>query len=264
MTTPKNRVSVITPSLNGGKYIGNCIESVRNQTKNVEHIIIDGDSSDDTLKIVRSYPDIKFISEPDKGMYDAINKGLKLANGDIVGYLNADDRYYSDTISRVLYIFKKKPEVDFVYGSCTYINHNEKELCTFKPLPYSNKLFRNMNRICWAQPSCFWRKNIHDKIGNFDSSLKYCGDYAFFLSLILNNFKGLRINAPLSLFMIHKDSLSVKSKKEMFREYKEIGLKCSFKRNSLLGFVGEMYFKLINISVYPKIGIKDRYNEPRA
>lgn len=253
MTNKKILVSVITPALNGGKYIEKCIESVRKQTKNAEHIIIDGGSSDDTLEIIRSYPDIKFISEPDKGMYDAINKGLKLANADIVGYLNADDRYYSDTVSKVLDIFENKPEVDFVYGGCTYINHNEKELYTFKALPYSNRLFRNMKRISWAQSSCFWRKNIHDKIGDFDSSLKYCGDYAFFLSLVLNNYKGLRINAPLSLFMIHKDSLSVKSKKEMSMEYKEIELKCSLKRNSLLGFVGEMYFKLINISVYPKI-----------
>jgi glycosyltransferase involved in cell wall biosynthesis len=256
MTNKNMLVSVITPTLNGGKFIEMCIKSVKNQTKSVEHIIIDGGSSDNTLDIIKRHPEITSIHEPDTGMYDAINKGLKLANGEIIGYLNTDDRYYSDTISKVLYIFKNKPEVDFVYGACTYINHNEEELYTFKPLPYSNKLFRNMKRICWAQPSCFWRKNVHDKIGYFNSSLKYCGDHVFFRSLILNNFQGVRINSPLSLFMIHDNSLSVKSKNEMFKEFKEIELNYNFKKSPLLGFVGEMYFKLINIFVYLKIGKK--------
>jgi glycosyltransferase involved in cell wall biosynthesis len=263
MTNKNILMSVITPVLNSGKYIVNCIESVKKQENNVEHIIIDGGSIDDTLEIVKSYPDIQVISEPDKGMYDAINKGLELAKGDIVGYLNADDRYLKDTVSKVIYVFENKPEVDFVYGACTYINDNEEELYTYKSLPYSNKLFRNMKRICWAQSSCFWRKSLHDKIGGFDPSLKYCGDYSFFLSFILNKFRGHKIDDTLSLFMIHDDCLSVKSKEEMFREYKEIELKNNLKRNAILGFIGEIYFKLINITVYPKMFTNRQQIVPR-
>lgn len=88
MTNKDILVSVITPTLNSGRFIENCIESVKKQTENVEHIVVDGDSSDDTLEVLKRYPDIKSISEPDNGMYDAINKGIKIANGEIDNFKN--------------------------------------------------------------------------------------------------------------------------------------------------------------------------------
>jgi hypothetical protein len=185
-------------------------------------------------------------------MYDAINKGVKLAKGNIIGYLNADDRYFRYTLSKVRYTFNNYPELDFIYGGCTYIDNNGKKLFTFKPLRYSRKLFKNMGRICWAQSSCFWRKEVSDKIGYFDSGLRYCGDYDFFLRLILNDLKGCRVNIPLSLFMIHDNALSSRFREEMTKERREIEVKYNFKRNSFVGLIGEFLFKSINICAYFK------------
>jgi glycosyltransferase involved in cell wall biosynthesis len=248
-------VSIITPVFNGERYIEDCIESIRNQIdNNVEHIIVDGGSNDNTLAILKEHPNIKWITGSDKGMYDAINKGVKLAKGNIIGYLNADDRYFRYTLSKVRDTFNNYPESDFIYGSCTYIDNNGKKLFTFKPLRYSRKLFKNMGRICWAQPSCFWRKEVHNKIGYFDSGLRYCGDYEFFLRLILNDLKGCRVNIPLSLFMIHDNALSRRFREEMAEECRRIELKYSLRQNRLLGFAGELLFKLINKNIYLKTG----------
>lgn len=243
-------ISVITPTKNNCRFLRNCIESVKNQRGAVEHIIIDGGSTDDTLSLLEEYDHIRWISEPDGGMYDAINKGLKMAKGEVVGYLNADDRFCPNTVSDVLGTFESDSSIDFVYGACTYMDQEEKELVTFKPLPYLPKLLKNMNEICWSQPGCFWRARIHDSIGFFDTSLKYCGDYDFFLRLMLNGLRAVRINAVLSLFMIHGNSLSAMYKERMEEEYRRIDENHEVRRNSLIGALGQLYFKLINAPSY--------------
>lgn len=247
-------ISVITPTKNSAKFLKNCIESVKRQTTKAEHIIIDGGSADDTFSLLKEYDHIKWLSEPDKGMYDAINKGLNIAQGEIIGYLNADDRYCSNTFSDILHVFENNPEVDFIYGDCIYIDHNEKALYTHKPLPYFNKLLKNMKEIQWAQPSCFWRKAVHQKIGKFDPALRYIGDYDFFLRLIINNCKGFRIKKPLCFFMLHNGSLSVKARKEMREEHENLIKKYNLNQNPILNIIGKIYFKLINIYSYIGFG----------
>ncbi|MEW5744474.1 MAG: glycosyltransferase family 2 protein [Nitrospirota bacterium] len=244
------RISIITPTLNNGNFIRECIESVRSQTIPVEHIVVDGGSKDSTIEILKEYRNIKWISEPDKGMYDAINKGLKMATGEIVGYLNSDDRYYSDTTYKVLTAFKRKPTTDFLYGACTYVDNAGKKKYIYTPLPYSNVLLRNMKGIPWAQSSCFWKAEVHRQIGCFNPALRYCGDYDFFSRLISNKLSGYRVKSPLSYFMLHENALSVKARAEMQEEFENICSRYGLKRNPFLGFIGQRYFNLINLDVY--------------
>jgi glycosyltransferase involved in cell wall biosynthesis len=243
-------VSIITVVFNGEKYIEDTINSIINQDyDNIEYIIIDGGSTDNSINIIRKYDKYVsiFLSEQDRGMYDAINKGLRLANGEIVAYLNADDQYLPYTIKEVVKTFKSKPHLDYLYGNCIYIDNKKRQLYEYKSIPYIRLFVKNMNEIHWAQPSCFWKKQVHTKLGYFDDNLRYCGDYDFFSRLKLGNFNGSRINIPLSLFMLHDDALSNKSHLALTAEHKSLCSKYKPKHNLFWGCLGEVTFKIINI-----------------
>ena len=117
------KITLITVTYNSEKYLAHCIDSVQNQTyKNIEHIIVDGNSTDNTINIIKDYGAgiSKWISEPDKGMYDAINKGIAMATGDVIGVLNSDDMLYSeDIIENIAKTFDEQ-QVDSVYGDLQF------------------------------------------------------------------------------------------------------------------------------------------------
>ena len=148
----KLRISVITPSYNNGEYISNNIKTIANQTyKNIEHIVVDGGSKDNTLKILENSEVKNWISEPDKGMYDAINKGIKKATGDIICYLNVDDRFYENTLEIVAKYFSENSQLDFVYGECGIIDCKENPVTTFRSLPFIPTILNNSKYITWFQ-----------------------------------------------------------------------------------------------------------------
>ena len=122
------KISIITATYNSAKTVRDTLESVKNQTYgNIEHIIVDGLSSDSTLAIVAEYPHVaKVVSEKDKGIYDAMNKGVALATGDIVAILNSDDFYNDETvIDLVMSKFIKNTQLDTVYGDLLYVNPHD-------------------------------------------------------------------------------------------------------------------------------------------
>ncbi len=110
------RFSIVTPSLNQGRYVAECLASVASQDVDTEHWVIDGGSTDETLSVLKARSGTKWISEADRGQSDAINKGLKRSTGDILTYLCADDFLESGVLQRVAAIFASQPGIDFVYG----------------------------------------------------------------------------------------------------------------------------------------------------
>lgn len=174
------KVSIITVVYNNAYTITNAIESVLSQDySNIEYIVIDGQSTDGTVEKIISYKQYitHFISEPDKGIYDAMNKGLKLATGDIVGILNSDDFYARDTIiSEVISEFQKK-EVDLVFGDIVYVKPNNLDKITRY---YSSANF-NPEKFAWgwmpAHPSCFLKREVYEKYGYFKTDYKIAADY---------------------------------------------------------------------------------------
>ena len=168
---------------NNAKTIKDAINSVLNQSyKDVEYIVIDGASTEGTIEIVQSYGDkIKFISEKDNGLYDAMNKGIRMATGDVVGILNSDDFYASDKILQIVADEFLKGNIDSVYANLEYIDANDPKrvIRYWRSKKYQEGLFRSG----WhpAHPTFFVKKEIYEKYGVFDLSFKIAADYELML-----------------------------------------------------------------------------------
>lgn len=211
-TADANRplVSIVTPVFNGRQYLEQTVQSVLGQSyANIEYIIIDGGSTDGTLDIIKKYQDrIDFwASEPDQGMYDAVNKGLKRAAGEIVAYLNADDLYYSDTVKQAVEFLLAHPSTDLVYGDCDFIGPDGRFLYTYRYPGFNQSSFVAMSTSTIPQQSSFWRKSLHEKIGYFDVNLKMCGDFDFYAKAG-QVARIEHIRRPLAQFRIHESSLT--------------------------------------------------------
>jgi len=184
------KFSIVTPTYNHADYIETTIKSVVNQSyDNYEYIVIDGNSTDRTKDIVQQYSDSidTFISEPDDGQADAINKGLEKATGDIYAYLNSDDYYFSHALEKVRDIFAHHPEVDVVYGNCVFVDKEGNYLRYFSEIePYrSERLLNNSDFI--MQPATFWRAEAYKKYGPFNKDYHYGFDWAFWCEMAKHN-----------------------------------------------------------------------------
>lgn len=189
------KISVITAAWNSGKTIEDTLRSVLNQTYgNVEHIIVDGNSDDHTMDIVKKYADhyrqrgfsLKWISETDDGIYDAMNKGISVASGDVVGLLNSDDFFTTTSVlEKVASEFADvENPVDAVYGDIHYVNPDRLD----KTVRYycSKKFKREWMRMGFmpAHPSFYCRRDIYKKYGLFDTTFKIAADFEQLLRLL--------------------------------------------------------------------------------
>lgn len=175
------KVSIITATYNSAATIKDTLISVNNQEyPNIEHIIIDGNSSDNTLDIVREYGKrvTIIVSEPDKGIYDAMNKGVRAATGDIVGILNSDDFYaYDDVISKIVAEFESDETVDGVYTDLFYVKQDNPEEVVrhwvskpFKPKSF----FKGWHP---PHPTLYLKREVYDKYGVFDIDFRLAADF---------------------------------------------------------------------------------------
>lgn len=183
------KVSIITATYNSASTIRDTLESVAYQSyPNIEHIIVDGASKDNTLKIVEEYPSVaKIISEKDKGIYDAMNKGIRAATGDIVGILNSDDFYPSpDIIQRVVTEFQEK-KVDTTIGDILFVSpSNTKKIVRY----YSAKKWkpsRFVKGYMPPHPSFFVYKKYYDKLGLYQIDYKIAADYELLIRFLGTN-----------------------------------------------------------------------------
>ncbi len=180
-------VSTITSVLNGGATIEDTIKSVLSQTyKDIEHIVIDGGSTDGTLEILAKYRSqiAKCISEPDKGVYDAMNKGIKLSKGDIIATLNADDFYADETIVSQMVEFMQRNSLDAVYGDLVYIDRKNTDIVTrfWKTGRYKRGAF------CYGwvipHPTFFCRRQVFEKYGYFNEDFRIAADFELMLRFV--------------------------------------------------------------------------------
>jgi glycosyltransferase involved in cell wall biosynthesis len=214
------RLSVITPSLNQSRYLGECLASVRAAAARaapheVEHIVIDGGSTDGTADLLRAAPSLRWVSESDRGQSHAINKGLAMATGDILAYLCADDLYEPDAVRCVLEAFAADDTADVVYADFYFLEggsgrKRRKSAAAFSPggLPRRNIL---------GQPAVWWRRSVYDTFGGFDESLHFCMDHEYWLRL------GSQVHwrylpEPLAVSRLHADAKTSRQLPAMWRE----------------------------------------------
>lgn len=185
-------VSIITPVYNGERYIENCLQTVIDQDCNcVEHIIVDGNSRDATSNIVQRYTNnyahIKWLSEPDKGQSDAMNKGIRLAKGKILGILNVDDYYEAGVLNRIVEIFETRSEPSLVVGNCNVWDHAGRLKYVNKPanLGITDLLLGWSINPHPVNPSAyFYHRSLHDRVGWYDVDDHYAMDLAFLLKAV--------------------------------------------------------------------------------
>ena len=218
------KISIITPSYNQADFIEHTIKSVLGQDyPDLEYIIMDGGSTDGTVDILKKYSNkIIWKSEKDHGQSAAINKGLKIATGDIVAYLNSDDTYELNALQKVADFFTKNPDKKWVYGKCKIINERDQEIR--KPITayknwllkkYSYKKLLTENFI--SQPATFWKKELHNEFGYFNESESLCMDYEFWLRIGQKYPAGVLVDY-LANFRYYSNSKSGSSTKKQFQD----------------------------------------------
>jgi len=203
------KISIITPSFNSAKFIEDAIQSVvRQNYSNVEHIVVDGGSSDGTVGVLKRYGHLKWISEKDDGQSDALNKGLAMSTGDIVGWLNADDVYLEGTFAKVVRSLAD-PSTDGVYSDFYFTDEN---------LQPTRKI-KSHNPVRWLSlfhcyiPSVtfFFKRKIIDRGITFDKNMHLLMDKDFFARILYAGFRLRYVNDSFSKFRWHKENKSLQS-----------------------------------------------------
>ena len=173
-------VSIVTPSFNQGRFIETTIRSVLAQTgHDLQYIIVDGESTDETPQVLRRYANRidRIVCEPDGGQSDAINKGFRLATGQIVAWINSDDYYFPQAVARAVEAFDRDPKLDVFYGNCVYTDQNGRFLRYFTEVrPFSRHVLLNYSNFI-MQPTTFFRRSTLEHIGFLRNELHYTMDW---------------------------------------------------------------------------------------
>lgn len=192
------KITIITASYNSEKTIEKTLQSVLNQSyPNLEYIIIDGNSKDKTLSIIKSYQNkfdkaniiFKYISERDNGIYDAFNKGLKMATGDLIGIIGSDDWYEHNALKLVANLYNKEAP-DFIHGNMNVYAESKKFIKTLKP---SSK-YLMIKKMTFFHPSSFIKKTVYDDLKGYSLKFDICSDYDLILKIIKRKYIIRHIN----------------------------------------------------------------------
>lgn len=195
-------VSIVTPSYQQGRFIERTLESVARQGGDVEHIVMDGGSTDGTAAILERWRDrISFSSDPDGGQAAAINAGIARARGEVLAYLNSDDVYYEGAIAAAVDAFERNPSADVVYGDAVHIDADDRVVGTY---PVEEWSIERLKMVCFlCQPAVFFRRRVIEQFGPFDARLNYCMDYEYWLRLGLRGARFVHLPMRLAASRIH-------------------------------------------------------------
>lgn len=220
---PPTLISIITPSFNQGQFIEETIKSVLNGGHdNFEHIVIDGGSTDETINILKKYKHLIWVSEPDKGQADAINKGFRMAKGDILAWLNSDDCYTPGALKRVADYFQTQ-SLDFLYSNLIYIDEHSKEIRRETVSPFNLGAELNCANLI-PQPTVFMTRKVWETVGPLDVSYHFTMDVEYWMRAG-NKFKITLVGDYLAMFREHSTSKTQAQSEKFYREYRKASIK---------------------------------------
>jgi glycosyltransferase involved in cell wall biosynthesis len=197
------KLSIITPSFNQGQFIEGTILSVKYQDyPYAEHYIVDGGSLDRTIDVLKKYDHLEWISEPDKGQSDAINKGFQRASGDLYCWLNSDDILLPGALKKVAKTCKSNPDIGIITGNVVYIDENDFVMRCVR-VPKQRWFFYEHGVGFFTSPAIFFKKELYEKVGGLDTNLHYSMDIDLWHKFRLAGAKVYHINDYLGGFRIH-------------------------------------------------------------
>lgn len=251
------KISLVTPNYNGAKYLQETLDNIAAQAyPNLQHIVIDGGSTDDSVAIIKrnAHRLAYWVSEPDNGMYDAINKGFSHADGDIFCYLNGDDLYLPNVLKRVASVYQTEP-FDLLTGDTELIGSEGELLYRLKTPAMSIQQAEWLGRVPFNQQSCFWSPSAFAAVDGFDTSYRLAADSKFFYAVLqLPNARWIHLTEPLGRFRLHDDTLSStqmqKHREETLRMEKEMGVIADNPMLKLRRLAMELRFKMKNLNKY--------------
>jgi GT2 family glycosyltransferase len=222
-------ISIVTPSLNQGSFLGEALESVRSQSYAAcEHLVLDGGSSDGTVDLLVSTAAITaglwWRSGPDGGQSAALNEGFGRASGDIVGWLNADDRYRSGCFEQVAKAFAEHPEIDVLYGDYTFIDPVGNHIALRREIEFSRFILRYHKVLYIPTAATFFRRRVFEDEQFLSKSLHYAMDVEFFLRLDAKGYRFFHLDQVLADFRIHPAAKSTQFVEQQRAEHRQIVL----------------------------------------
>jgi glycosyltransferase involved in cell wall biosynthesis len=210
-------ITIVTPCLNAERFLDETIRSVLEQDyPRIEYIVMDGGSTDGTLDILRKYENkLRWLSGPDGGAADAVNRGFALGKGEILAFLNADDLYHPSAVSAAVRYLRENAEAAGVYGDAWWIDENGARIAPYPVRDFDRELLERECFIC--QPASFFRRQAFESIGGLDPGLRLTFDYELWLRLT-RTYPLLRIDATLADSRMHPANKTLGQRSGVFRE----------------------------------------------
>jgi glycosyltransferase involved in cell wall biosynthesis len=222
-------ISVVTPSFNQANYIGEALASVQFQSyKNFEHLVIDGMSTDGTVAILgnlkrdNKQANTFWISERDSGQSEALNKGFRLAKGNIIGWLNSDDRYRSGCFEYVIRAFEDNPEIDIIYGDYLIVDESGNILQVRREIEFDEFVLLYHRVLYIPTTATFFRRRIFDEDNWLDENLQYAMDLEFFIRLSARGYRFKHIPEIIADFRLQPDSKTCSFPDRQRKEHQEV------------------------------------------
>jgi glycosyltransferase involved in cell wall biosynthesis len=203
---------IVTPTLNADRYLEDTLRSIWSQASDrvrIDHVLVDGGSKDRTVGLTQGYPTRVVVNTDDQGMYDAVNRGLGMVEGDIVGYLNADDELAPDALARVAEAFRMHPEARWLMGTREFIDTDGRAFAWMTPVPFSLQEYLGLGWSCVPQETVWMRRSFWEQVGPFDTTFRNTGDYDMYARCRAAA-RPLILKEVIGRFRLHGDQLSFK------------------------------------------------------
>jgi glycosyltransferase involved in cell wall biosynthesis len=218
---PQPLVTIVTPALNAARYLEENIDSVATQSyPRLEHVVVDGGSADGTIEILKRHPHVRWISEPDSGQSDALNKGLGLAGGEVIGWLNADDFYLPDAVASAVREFLADPTAGVVYANALLVDHAGQDLSRIRSEPFDLERALDFGNVV-PQPAAFVRRSVLDEVGGLTTRYHYAMDFDLWIRIA--KVAPLKyVDDEWAAFRIHRQSKTGSALKAMWHEERSV------------------------------------------